>query len=82
MRRRAVADSKRKRNPLRYWPSRLLWSIRSGEPACTVRSCPAPRVGFSSWCRVHTDQIITRRHDPGLGHALSELGYHVTGEAE
>lgn len=37
----------------------LQWLFAYG-PSCQARWCARPRVGFSVWCRCHTDEIILR----------------------
>lgn len=41
------------------YPLRLLWyAIASPAPTCRKRWCARPIVGFSVWCRRHTDEIL------------------------
>ncbi len=43
---------------LTYPLKRLFWFIWSPEPACDERWCAKPVVGFSIFCRQHTDEIV------------------------
>ncbi len=43
---------------LMYPFRRLVWFVISPEPACRERLCPRPIVGYSVWCREHTDRIL------------------------
>ena len=54
----------------RYALRRFVLWLGSPGVACTVQQCPENRVGFSVWCREHTDQILQHRHSPELVAAL------------
>lgn len=42
---------------------------------CTLEGCRGKRVGYSAWCREHTDQIIEGRIRRPLADALAALGH-------
>lgn len=48
---------------LTYPLRRLGWWLRSPRPACAARWCAAETVGYSRWCRQHTDRILVGHED-------------------
>ena len=46
---------------LTYPLRRFGWWLRDPETACRARYCARPIVGFSVWCRQHTDHILEGR---------------------
>ncbi len=54
----------------RYVLRRLALWLGSPGVACTVPKCAENRVGFSAWCREHTDQILQHNESPELKSAL------------
>lgn len=59
---------------------RFGWWLRSPERACRVRWCAAETVGYSAWCRTHTDEILAGEKSPELVAALAGLGYPSSAE--
>lgn len=46
---------------------RASWTLISfGEPCCRATRCGRPTVGFSSWCREHTDRVLEDRVTPDM----------------
>ncbi len=44
------------------YPFRLLfWAFASPNVTCKAKWCARPQVGFSVWCRFHTDEILNAK---------------------
>lgn len=74
-----MSDVRRPRG-IRYWRRRAWRWLRYGghwDVPCGVWSCPEGRVGFSHWCRAHTDEIVQHRKSPELVAELRRLGHDV-----
>lgn len=53
--------------PVRYWLRRAVVILATADNVpCHVHTCPEPTVGFSRFCREHTDQVLEGRHDTAL----------------
>lgn len=48
---------------LTYPIRRLWWCLVAAELPCYRVWCAKPRVGFSNFCREHTDEILERTND-------------------
>ncbi len=45
-----------------YLLRRFAWWLWTPELGCAYRRCPKPTVGFSIWCREHTDRIVAHEN--------------------
>src|SRR5262245_13881643 len=63
---------KLRRKLRRAWAS--VWHY---EPLCSIRTCPYPTVGLSTFCRAHTDEIMEHRHSQDLLDHLARVGWII-----
>lgn len=53
------------RNSLISWLFRRAHTFLMADLACSARRCGRRRVGFSVWCRLHTDRILAGERTEG-----------------